>query len=86
MGRSNGTGQASAQSLGERRPRRMALLRDGDSSEPDHVLVEFRGRDAVTADLSAEAGRFAEQHRGRCVAAEWEGPRGWIRFLWCRRH
>jgi CheY-like chemotaxis protein len=28
---------------------------------------------------------FAEDHPGRCVAAEWEAKLGWTRFLWCRR-
>jgi hypothetical protein len=29
--------------------------------------------------------QFAARHRGRQVAAEWLGPLGWTRFLWCRK-
>src|SRR5438094_5097250 len=67
-----------------RTPRRVVLLKDGDNSDVERVLSEYGVREASTADVSAEVHRFASEHPGRTVAAEWQGPRAWVRFLWCR--
>jgi hypothetical protein len=68
----------------ERQPRRVVLLADGDDSSVEAVLAEYRGAEVSGRRLHEELQRFAEQNAGR-VAAEWEGPLGWTRFLWCRR-
>jgi hypothetical protein len=34
-------------------------------------------------DLHAELRRFAAELHGRCVASEWEGRLGWVRFVTC---
>jgi hypothetical protein len=69
----------------ERAPRRLVLLRAGEDSEVEQVLAEQAGAEVSGARLHAELARLACEHPGRCVAAEWRGPLGWTRFLWCRR-
>jgi hypothetical protein len=64
--------------------RRLVLLKDGDASDVDRVLAEYRGAAAGSADLHAELQRFAAEYRGRCVAAEWESRLGWVRFVTCQ--
>jgi hypothetical protein len=81
---SNGSA-AKSTSATPRAPRRLVLLRDGDDSEVEHVLAEYRGAEVSGAKLHVELQRFAAQHQGRCVAAEWLGSLGWNRFLWCRK-
>jgi hypothetical protein len=66
-------------------PRRIVLLRDGEASELERVLQEYHGAEVSGNRLHADVQSLADEHRGRCVAAEWLGPLGWTRFLWCRR-
>jgi hypothetical protein len=80
---SSGNGMTSSSS--SRCPRRIVLLHDGEDSEPDRVLQEYHGSEVSGNRLHADVQRFAAEHRGRYVAAEWLGPLGWTRFLWCRR-
>jgi len=65
-------------------PRRVVLLRGGEDSEAECVLQEYHGAEVSGKRLHAEVQRLASEHRGRYVAAEWLGPLGWTRFLWCR--
>ncbi len=65
-------------------PRRVVLLRDGEDSGVERVLQEYHGAEVSGNRLHADVQRLAGEHRGRCVAAEWLGPLGWTRFLWCR--
>jgi hypothetical protein len=64
-------------------PRRVVLLTNDRASEVERVLVEYGAAEAPAANLSADVQRFADEYRGRNVAAEWQGPLGWFRFLWC---
>ena len=66
-------------------PRRVVLLRDGEESEAERVLQEYHGAEVSGKRLHGDVQRLADAHRGRCVAAEWLGPLGWTRYLWCRR-
>jgi hypothetical protein len=66
-------------------PRRVVLLESGEESEVAEVLAEYKGADVSGRRLHADVQRLAGQHLGRCVAAEWLGPRGWTRFVWCRK-
>ncbi len=66
-------------------PRRLVLLADGEDSAVLEVLAEYRGAEVSGKRLHADLQRLAAEHRGRCVAAEWLGPLGWTRFLWCRK-
>jgi hypothetical protein len=68
-----------------RAPRRLVLLTDGEDSIVAEVLAEYRGAEVSGRRLHADLQRWAAEHRGRCVAAEWLGPLGWTRFLWCRK-
>lgn len=64
-------------------PRRVVLLVNDRASEVERVLVQYEGAEARAANLAEDVQRFAAEHRGRTVAAEWQGPLGWFRFLWC---
>lgn len=66
-------------------PRRVVLLRDGADSGIERVLQEYHGAEVSGKRLHADVRRWADEHRGRCVAAEWLGPLGWTRFLSCQR-
>jgi hypothetical protein len=68
----------------ERAPRRLVLLSGDEQSEVDKVLAEYKGAEVSGKKLHTELQRCAGEHHGRCVAAEWLGPLGWTRFLWCR--
>lgn len=81
---SNGTPPAGATST-QRVPRRLVLLQGDDHSEVTQVLCEYQGRDISGVRLHQELQQFANVHRGQTVAAEWQGPLGWTRFLWCRK-
>jgi hypothetical protein len=81
---SNGS-SAKASGSSARCPRRVVLLRDGEESEAERVLLEYHGSEVSGKRLHADVQRLAAEHRGRCIAAEWLGPLGWTRFLWCRR-
>jgi hypothetical protein len=77
---------APARSQGTPRvPRRLVLLTDGEGSEVETVLAEYQGAQVSGNRLHADLQEFAARHRGRHVAAEWLGPLGWTRFLWCRK-
>ena len=65
-------------------PRRVVLLRNGEDSEVECVLQEYHGGEVSGKRLHIDVQRLAALHRGRYVAAEWLGPLGWTRFLWCR--
>ena len=82
---SNGV-SSSGHNSSPRCPRRILLLRDGEHSEPEQILQEYHGTEVSGKRLHAEVQRLADEHRGRYVAAEWLGPLGWTRFLWCRRN
>ncbi len=79
------SGNGTLSSSSPRCPRRIVLLRDGEQSESERVLQEYHGSEVSGKRLHADVQRFAGEHRGRYVAAEWLGPLGWTRFLWCRR-
>ena len=66
-------------------PRRLVLLADGEDSEVKCILAEFTGSEARGKGIHDEVQRLANEHRGMHVAAEWLGPLGWVRFLWCRK-
>lgn len=78
-------GSSSNASSSPRCPRRLVLLLDGEASEATAVLAEYQGAEVSGKRLHADLQRLATDHPGRCVAAEWLGPLGWTRFLWCRR-
>ena len=58
--------------------------RDGQSDVAE-VCAEYRGADATGTRVHEDLQKYAADHPGRFVAAEWEGPLGWTRFLWCRK-
>jgi hypothetical protein len=64
----------------ERVPRRIILL-DG-AEEIEQVLAEYQGAEVSGNRLHADFQRLAREDRSRRIAAEWLGPRGWVRFLW----
>jgi hypothetical protein len=66
-------------------PRRLVLLTDGQHSEVASVLTEYHGAEISGKRLHEDVQRLAAEHPGTWVAAEWLGPRGWTRFLWCQR-
>jgi hypothetical protein len=68
----------------ERAPRRIVLLAGDESSEVRQIFAEFRGTEVSGKRVHDDLQKLAAQHPGRLVAAEWEGPLGWTRFLWCR--
>jgi hypothetical protein len=68
-----------------RRPRRVVLLAGAEGAEIIDVLLELQGDDVSGKRLHAEVQRLAREHAGSVVAAEWLGPLGWTRFLWCKR-
>jgi hypothetical protein len=49
------------------------------------VLREYQGSEVSGKRLHADLLLQAAEHAGRCVAAEWLGPLGWTRYLWCRK-
>jgi hypothetical protein len=65
-------------------PRRIVLLRDGEDSEAERILQEYHSAEVSGKRLHSDVHRMAGEHRGSYVAAEWLGPLGWTRFLWCR--
>jgi hypothetical protein len=80
---SNGTGHPPA-AKPRTQPRRLVLLTGDERSAVERVLAEYSGAEAPGKDVHAEIDRLAGEHSGRLVAAEWLGPLGWTRFLWCR--
>jgi hypothetical protein len=79
MSSPSSSGQAPA-----RAPRRIVLLSGAEDSEVKAVLLEMPATEVSGKRLHAELQRLAGEHRGERVAAEWLGPLGWVRFLWCR--
>lgn len=75
----------SASSTTPRVPRRLVLLEAGEDSGVVAVLREYQGSEVSGKRLHADLQQYAADHLGRCVAAEWLGPQGWTRFLWCRK-
>lgn len=69
----------------ERAARRLVLLTDGEDSEVSKVLMEYQGADIRGTRIHQDLQRHALENQGRFVAAEWLGPLGWARFLWCRK-
>lgn len=81
----HGAAPSGTSSASPRCPRRVVLLRDGEDSPTEQVLLEYQGAEVSGKRLHADVQRLAGEHRGRCIAAEWLGPLGWTRFLWCQR-
>jgi hypothetical protein len=75
----NGTGST------PRVPRRVVSLASDEQSAVARVLAEYQGSDVRGNRLHADVQRLATEHAGIWIAAEWLGPRGWNRYLWCRR-
>jgi hypothetical protein len=83
----NGTKDNSKQpsiSTTPRQPRRLVLLAGGEQGVVKEVLLELHGEEVSGKRLHADVQRLARQHAGAVIAAEWLGPLGWTRFLWCR--
>ena len=72
-----------AQEKAARAPRRLVLLKGDDHSEVEEVLVEYAPEQASGTKLHADLRKLAVERPGRRLAAEWLGPLGWTRFLWC---
>ncbi len=68
-----------------RNPRRVVLLTDGEQGAVTEVLLEMPAAEVSGKRLHAEVQRLAREHAGAIVAAEWLGPLGWTRFLWCHK-
>ena len=66
-----------------RRPRRIVMLTGGEQGEVTEVLLELKSEEVTGKRLHAEVQRLARERAGSLVAAEWLGPLGWTRFLWC---
>ncbi len=66
-------------------PRRIVLLAGDERSDVAGVCADYRGREATGTRIHADLQKFAADNPGRTVAAEWEGPLGWTRYLWCRK-
>jgi hypothetical protein len=69
----------------QRVPRRVVLLETDEQSGPRKVLVEYRGAEISGKRIHGDIRRLADEHPGSWIAAEWLGPLGWTRFVWCRR-
>jgi hypothetical protein len=65
-------------------PRRLVLLETDEQSGPREVLVEYHGAEISGKRIHGDIRRLASEHIGSWIAAEWLGPRGWTRFVWCR--
>lgn len=68
-----------------RAPRRIVVLAGEKDSPVREVLREYTGEEVSGKLLHEDLQRFAAEHGGEYVAAEWMGPLGWTRFLWCRK-
>jgi hypothetical protein len=74
-----------ASSSTPRCPRRLVVLAGDEDSAAEQVVQEYHGAEVSGKRLHADLRRCADEHPGKCVAAEWLGSLGWTRFLWCRR-
>jgi hypothetical protein len=88
---SNGNGKppfstagGKAEATSNRRPRRLVLLNGTEHCEVQRVLAEYAPGGIKGSQVHAELRRLAGENPGVFVAAEWLGPLGWTRFLWCR--
>jgi hypothetical protein len=61
------------------------LLQGDEESDVAKVLIEYADTQGSGTCVHADVQRHAAEHRGKYVAAEWLGPLGWTRFLWCRK-
>ena len=84
VSRQQGQPRASS-STTPRAPRRIVVLTGEKDSEAAEVLREYTGEEVSGNRLHEDLQRFAAERRGEYVAAEWQGPLGWTRFLWCRK-
>ena len=66
-----------------RAPRRIVLLTGDDHGEIEQVLLDYSAEPVSGTKLHSDLKRLADEHPGRRLAAEWLGPLGWTRFLWC---
>jgi hypothetical protein len=73
------------QAATEPAPRRLVLLVGDEHSEVAEVCAEYRGTETSGKRIHEDLQKFADEHPGRLIAAEWQGPLGWTRYLWCRR-
>jgi hypothetical protein len=85
VGLVNGNVKPVSSSATPRCPRRIVLLTGGEQGDVVRVLLEMAGAEVSGNRLHAEVQRLAGDHAGEVVAAEWLGPLGWTRFLWCRK-
>ena len=69
----------------DRAARRIVLLASAENSEVEKVIKEYAPPEPTGTRLHADVQEMAAEHPGRMVAAEWLGPLGWTRFLWCKR-
>jgi hypothetical protein len=81
----NGTPVTSKTVSSARAVRRLVLLQGDNGSDVAEVLREYKGAEISGARLHRDLQQLAADHAGRTVAAEWMGPLGWTRFLWCRK-
>ena len=61
------------------------LAWDPSVSEAHIGVTAHGGVVTLTGHVGSYAEKCAAEHAGQCVAAEWLGPMGWTRFLWCRK-
>jgi hypothetical protein len=66
-------------------PRRIVLLSAAEHSDIEKVLREYVPPEPTGTRLHSDLQELATEHVGGMVAAEWFGPLGWTRFLWCKR-
>lgn len=82
MNKNNGS---PASSVSAAPPRRIVLLAGDNDSAVKKVLAEYDAAEGAKVDAHEQARRLAAEHAGQCVAIEWQGDKGWMRFAWCRR-
>ena len=68
-----------------RSPRRIVMLVEGENSDIETVLKEYAPPEPTGTRLHGDLQELAAENTGKMVAAEWHGPLGWTRFLWCKR-
>lgn len=68
-----------------RSPRRIVLLTGDGDSEIATVLKEYAGTEVSGNRVHEDVQKYAREHPGKTVAAEWLAALGWTRFLWCRK-
>jgi hypothetical protein len=61
------------------------LAGDEKDAPVEQVLRQYEGADVSGNRLHADLPELANEHHGRLLAGEWQGPLGWTRFVWCRR-